>query len=117
MEAGVTMLIYILAIFIIFTAIMGFADIIAFFEQKFMCRECEKNAAIILPLKGHVEDAEALIRGAITTFKYQNSNSAKIYVIDLGISEETRKICTLIKSESSAVTLCNAEEFEVMMNK
>ena len=108
---------YVVAGIIIFAAAIGFADIVAYIEQKLVCTKSDRRAAVIIPLKGHVENAELILRGALTNFKYQEPDYAKIFVIDLGISEETRKICKLIESNASSVVLCKQEEMERLVQK
>ncbi|MCL2014073.1 MAG: hypothetical protein FWG69_03700 [Oscillospiraceae bacterium] len=108
---------YVVAGFILFAAALGFADIIAFIEQKLVCSHSEKKAVVVLPLKGHVENAESILRGAVTAFKYQSPDYATVFVIDLGVSEETRKICSLFEDETPTVVMCKQDEFDRMLGK
>ncbi|MCL2088821.1 MAG: glycosyltransferase family 2 protein [Oscillospiraceae bacterium] len=91
--------------FILFSAVIGLAEIIGFIERKLMCCKTERELVSVIPLRGRVENVEQMLRDALTQLRWQGCSSTKIIVIDLGIDDETKEICRLFADESGSVKI------------
>ena len=68
---------------------------------------------IVLPVKGRCEDIESKIRAAAARVRWCDSGGAKsVICLDLGMDEETRKICEKTACDYEIVTILTKEEFE-----
>ncbi len=67
----------------------------------------------LIPLHGHVEDVEELIR-----YHYYQRKSAKrqphycLLIVDMGMDKETRDVCLLMQGDYPCISVCQAGEVE-----
>lgn len=60
-------------------------------------RDDSETNTLIIPIKGHKEDAEFVLRKAAIKLKWKNSGkNSSIICLDCGMDSETRKICSLV---------------------
>lgn len=68
---------------------------------------------IVLPVKGKCADIESRIRACAARVRWCDSGGAKTVIcLDLGMDDETRKICEKTASDYEIVTILTKEEFE-----
>lgn len=66
---------------------------------------------IIIPVSGHIDDVEYFIRGFVHKGKWNGVvRPDNIIIADMGIDEETRKICMLLCEEFEFVYICDSRE-------
>lgn len=76
-------------------ALVGVCSIISALYISFYSTKSDEWEYIILPVKGHMEDIEFRIRGALA--RRRRAHISKIYLADFGADDETaeiaRKMC------------------------
>ena len=81
-------------VFFGFFIILGICDIIIFLISKFFKIADAKLYTFFIPIKGHMEDIEFIIRSMMFRFRFLHPFlNFKIILIDNGIDDETRIIC------------------------
>lgn len=99
-------MLYLAAIPVVLLALWGFVDIIRLIERTFLSRRAKQINIVIIPLTGHVENLEQIVRSAISEQTWSKTESTEIILLDNGLDEETRKLCRILCAEGS-VALCN----------
>lgn len=94
----------------ILLAIVGLVEIIQSAAIYLLGTKNENNFILLIPMKGHVEDAELLIRNAITKMKNQ-----KIVCLDLDMDDETRKICNIMSTKHRIIHVLNKNELKIFL--
>ena len=69
---------------------------------------------IIVPISGHNEEAELLLRSAASRVKWMGDTQQKVICLDCDMDEETRAICAAISKEYSFMEVCSITQFENM---
>ena len=84
-------------ILFIILAIIGLIDLVRMVALFFLRTESDKNMLFVIPIEGHNEEAEALLRHAAARIKwFGGGRFRKIVCLDCGMDAETRKICELV---------------------
>lgn len=84
-------------ILFIILAIIGLIDLVRMVALFFLRTESDKNMLFVIPIEGHNEEAEALLRHAAARVKwFGGGRFRKIVCLDCGMDAETRKICELV---------------------
>ncbi len=98
-------------IFSVLFIIIGFVDLIRSLTFLFLkIRGCSTNI-IIIPIKGHNERAEFLLRSAVAKIKWLTPfEKSHLICLDCGMDEETKKICNLICNDYDFMDLYNVSE-------
>ena len=93
--------------------ILGFVDVIRSFIFLFLkIRGCS-NTTIIVPIEGHNERAEFLLRSAIAKIRWMSPiEKTHLICLDCGMDEETRKICRLICEDYDFIDLYNVNDLK-----
>ena len=58
--------------------------------------EKEDPMIVLIPMRGHCEDAEAVLRGAVYRMRRWNTENPLLLCVDCGMDAETRVICSRI---------------------
>ncbi len=87
---------------LLFTLVLGILvknimDVVKSDEEK----GCEE---IILPLKGHIDDIEMMLRKKANEILWNDKNQ-NIICLDCGMDEETKKICKLMSNDYKFIYL------------
>ena len=100
-------------IFSIILVILGFVDLIRSLTFLFLkIRGCSTNI-IVIPIRGHNERAEFLLRSAAAKVKWMSTiEKFHLICLDCGMDEETKKICSLICDDYDFMDLYNVPELE-----
>ena len=93
--------------------IVGFVEVLRLFFQMLLTADAWRESYVIIPISGHKEDIEYLVRGVLFEEGWKNNlKSCHILVVDGGIDEETRAICELLGREYENVRICRPQEVE-----
>ena len=105
---------------ILFTAIVGIFAAIGFIETCKMMIEAAtagmqhslSEASLVIPVQGEVEDIEYVVKKAVHEITPLSSERADVQVIivDLGMEEQTRKICEYLARELGCIHIADSEE-------
>jgi hypothetical protein len=103
---------------IIITSTIGIVEIIRLIEQKMMSVKQKPYIFSLLPLQGHVEQVEFLVRSIITENRWENFNSqVTMIIIDMGLDEETQNICKNISGEYPFIVFCKQNEIDTVLKE
>ena len=88
--------------FLIFTSLYGIISFIRLLVKRLFDKNKLVNAVFLLPLKGHEEEIEYILRGLCLR------GSEKIVIVDFGMDRETREIVRQISEEDRKLSLLDA---------
>ncbi len=95
--------------------ILGFVEVIKFLILKLTTVRENRDELLVLPIYGHDEKAEMILRSAAAKVEWNNLNDNKLIVcLDCGMDAETKHICDTISSEYTFIRVYNLKEFEKM---
>ncbi len=102
---------------IIVTSIIGLATIISTIIHRSSLDQNQQLISIV-PLSGHVEKIEYIIRSMLIQFKQTNIINSQPYIIiiDMGIDDETKKICYLFAEKNTNISICKKDELPSFIN-
>lgn len=105
------MLEFFFGILILFLLIMTFIEIFIVISSSKL--NINENLSILLiPIKGHTENAEFILKNTILKYNFFKSYKNTIIVcLDLNMDYETRQICNIISSKYNYVYVLTPEEF------
>lgn len=87
-------------IFFIFLVILGLVELIRMILCRLLKTKADKKLLILVPIRGHCEDAEILLRSAAAKVSWVYSGAIeKVICLDCGADEETREVCKKICDE------------------
>lgn len=113
------MLEVVLSIFVLCLAVVGLVEVgrvisISFFNKN----DNDGNAIFLIPIYGHNEEAEMILRSAISNASWlSNMGNRRIVCLDLGMDDETYRICEIISKKSEMVEIYSLEEFNEVMEQ
>ena len=109
------MTVYILIIIVLIFALIGVAETIKNIVF-FITSQCSKDAVVILPIKGHNEKAEYMIRGIFERSRWESETGVKTFIVlDCGMDCETRQICEKFCSEHSGMRVCDEADIDKIL--
>lgn len=110
-------MIYLGLLIIVLLCTIGTCELIQIIAKLVFEKSDSGNRILVLPLKGDVDNLEFTIK----QMKYQNEwklkTSYQIYLIDMGMSEETQRIVSILQQDIDGITLCTEEEFPSVLRK
>ncbi len=92
---------------LLLAAVIGFVHIFGVIERKLIFRKGKPSIISVIPLKGHIEEIEAMIRDTLSYRRVRGTNMDAIVLVDTGLDAETRDICEKISKDYSGVVLCD----------
>ncbi len=99
--------------FLVFFLIMGLVETCRLLLLWLLRPEKMEEAALVVPLTGHVEDAEYLLRSAAQSFQWDRTRCPKrLLCVDGGMDQETREICLHLQRELPFLEICTPEELK-----
>ena len=102
----------------ILLAIVGFVEIVQLTKTCFLRTKEENNFILLIPMKGHVEDAELLLRNAIIKVNYfKKIRNQKVICLDLGMDDETKEICNIMSIKYKAIDVLSQNEFKNFLDE
>ncbi|MDR3179222.1 MAG: hypothetical protein LBT82_04200 [Oscillospiraceae bacterium] len=98
-------------------ATIGIIEVFSVVISLVFPTKIKTNIIITIPLCGHDEKVEFLLRDIITKLKWLNlTGTSKIICIDKGMDSETRRICEFFKKKYEFVEICLLNEFKNFSN-
>ncbi len=91
---------------LIFTSLVGIFTLIRLLCDGLFGGAAEEDVITILPLKGHTEKTEYILRALMSRANH------RIIVADFGMDEETREIVRKLKAERQNLSLLDENELE-----
>lgn len=98
---------------LVFFLVMGLVETCRLLLLWLLRPEKMEEAALVVPLTGHVEDAEYLLRSAAQSFQWDRTRCPKrLLCVDGGIDQETKEICLHLQRELPFLEICTPEELK-----
>lgn len=98
---------------LVFFLIMGLVETCRLLLLWLLRPEKMEEVALVLPLTGHVEDAEYLLRSAAQSFQWDRTRCPKrLLCVDGGMDQETKEICLHLQRELPFLEICTPEELK-----
>lgn len=94
--------------FLIIFSLIGIVDlVVTLVNLSHLPSSNQEEKVFILPLEGHLENLEYIIRSIVL----YSSPKCKISIIcvDLGLDFETKKICSLLSQDFSCLKIINSK--------
>lgn len=105
------MVILILKTIVILLAVTGLLSMVRGLFRWTLKTGNQGKLCVLVPVKGHDEQAELKLRGALERF-HQPGCDAVIFCVDLGMDEETKMICRILCREHAGLFLCAPEQLQ-----
>lgn len=101
---------------LVFFLVMGLVETCRLLLLWLLRPEKMEEAALVVPLTGHVEDAEYLLRSAAQSFRWDRTRCPKrLICVDGGMDRETREICLHLQRELPFLEICRPEELSELL--
>lgn len=98
---------------LVFFLVMGLVETCRLLLLWLLRPEKMEEAALVVPLTGHVEDAEYLLRSAAQSFQWDRTRCPKrLLCVDGGMDQETKEICLHLQRELPFLEICTPEELK-----
>lgn len=111
---------YIFMLLLIVFSVIGFVELIKHLALYFTEGPEEKpkrDYLLVVPIAGHCEHAEYLLRGAAAKVKWFGKRSiSQVICIDCDMDETTKKICSLVCNDYAFMVLYTQDEFKQYFN-
>ena len=104
---------YILLVILIILSIIGVSEVCRRIIFSMTSEKASENQLIVIPIKGHCENAEHILRTAAQRMKWIGGyNGQEIICLDCQMDNETRKICELVCCDYDFIKIYSKEDFE-----
>lgn len=100
---------------LLFAAIIGFVHIFGLLEHRLLFRDRGTSVISLVPLNGHIEEVEILVRDLISSQHWNHKEQGTIVLVDIGLDEETRDICEKISKDHSGIIVCDNCELKNLL--
>ena len=106
-------------LFVLCLSIVGLVEIFRIISMSFLTKkEFSENALLLIPIYGHNAKIEMILRNAITNAKWLNgANYRQIICLNLGMNDETRRICEVFSEEFDFIEIYSLKEFNEAMQQ
>lgn len=94
-------------------ALLGITEVIRMIAYWSSASEEESKMLIVVPLYGHTEEAEWILRSALRQFnwsEYEKCN--EIICVDYGMDDETKEICRKICNKYDGIRILQPDEID-----
>lgn len=98
-------------IVLMFLVLLGIVYLMRIVMILMLSPERENDFVMLVPLKGHREDAELILRSAAARVKWFGKRRTLVTVVDCGMDDETRELCRRLCREIRCAELVSKEEF------
>ena len=96
--------------FLIGLAIFGVVELIACLCRFAFSRQKQDESVIVMPLKGELPDLEFSVRRIRHEQNWRYRSDCRVFLVDLGMSQESRRIAEILVQDIDGVYLCKQEE-------
>ncbi|MDR1467609.1 MAG: hypothetical protein LBI55_04280 [Oscillospiraceae bacterium] len=94
-------------------AIIGLVEVFRILILMVFRTKDDSSLIILVPISGHNEEAEFLLRSAVAKLKWLGSvGKQRIICIDNGMDSETRRVCEIIEQKYEFIEICFSNELE-----
>ena len=98
-------------LFLVFFLVLGLNETCRLLLMWLLKPEKIAESVLLIPLSGHVEDAEYLLRGAAEPFRWEKHKQPRRFIcVDGGMDRETLEICRCLQKELPFLEICRPEE-------
>lgn len=98
---------------VIFLALIGVVEVVRALLLAFFPPKKGTNYLLVVPLFGHIEDVEYILRNAALRARLiGGAGYSSLIVLDCGMDKETKDICAAVCDELGYSFLFTREEFE-----
>lgn len=98
---------------VIFLALIGVVEVVRALLLVFFPPKKGINYLLVVPLFGHIEDVEYILRNAALRARLiGGAGYSSLIVLDCGLDTETRDICATVCKELGYSLVCSCEEFK-----
>lgn len=98
-------------IFVLF-ALVGIAELFRLFSFWLLKTKNPERFRLVLSFRGHDEEAEIALRGAVERIRWMGCGEADVICVDCGMDEETRQICEMLAEEYPQIKICIPSELD-----
>ena len=103
---------------LILLAVVGMVEVVRGILFVFLDGKGESGVMMIVPICGHNEEAEYLLRSAAAKTRwFSGPNNRRVICLDCGMDEETRAVCELISADYPFMEICPLGEFEAVFGQ
>lgn len=103
-------------IVLIVLVVVGLVEIFRVFVFMLFKTKQENEIMILVPIYGHNEKAEILLRSAALKVDWSDElKKQKVICLNLGMDSETLKICDIVSKEYEFMEVCDWEQFEKVL--
>lgn len=93
--------------------ILGLVEVVRIVTLMVIDSKKDKDATIIVPVSGHNEKIEFILRSIIMKAKWEEEyKNSKIMCVDCAMDDETRKICDMLCKDYEFLEVYNMSDFE-----
>ena len=113
------MLEVVFSVFVLCLSVVGLIEIFKIISVSFLSqKEFSENTVLLIPVYGHNESIEMVLRNAIASGKWlSGTKSRPVICLDLGMDAETKKICEIFCEEYDFIELYSLEDFNKVMHQ
>lgn len=105
------------AVVVLLLAVYGCAQLVRWVALRLLTPPKGINGIWIVPLFGHREDAEYLIRSASTYRRWNGRFGSEMCLLDIGMDDETARLVRRLCAEKTGVQVLNVEELPAFFNE
>lgn len=98
------------AVIVLLLAVYGCAQLVRAIALRLLAAPKGINGIWIVPLFGHREDVEYLIRSASTYRRWNGHFGSEMCLLDVGMDDETARLVRRLCIEKTGVQVLNVEE-------
>lgn len=106
------------AIICVLLMIIGLVEVFRSMVLLILRKRKEDTAMTIIPIRGHNEEAEYLLRSAAAKIQWEDdSQPCRIVCLDCDMDLETRLVCERVVQSFEFMELCTMEELRGILRK
>lgn len=103
-------------VLLVFFLVMGLIETCRLLLMWLLRPEKIADSILVIPMCGHVEDAEYLLRGAAESIRWEKHKRPRRFIcVDGGMDRETKEICKHLQKELPFLEICRQEELGSLM--
>ena len=96
---------------VVVLCLIGVTTVLQAFGGWMLLPRKENTMILLIPLRGHCEEAELLLRGAVQRVRAMGGRDRKVLLcVDCGMDEESRAVCVRFCDENEEMSLVAPEE-------
>lgn len=97
-------------IILILLAAIGLTELIRWIALKILTPSKKHKIMMVVPIHGHEEEAEYLLRGAAQRIKWSGIEPVELVCLDCWMDRDTARICATVCEDYAFAKMMNLEE-------